>query len=76
MESEMSLTHFCTVHTNDGRDVDLEFDENGNLYIDKKRVVTESRFVLSGWQTFFGILASIGTFGAFIFEVLKHYCVV
>ena len=71
----MSLTLFCTVNTNDGRNVDLEFDENGNLFIDKKRVVTKSRFVLSGWQTFFGILASIGTFGTFLFELLKYYCV-
>ena len=71
----MTFHHFCDVDIGNGKQASLEFDDGGFLYIDRKKVQTESKFVLTRAQAIFGILASIGTFGTFVIELLKHFCI-
>ena len=63
-----------TIFTHNEGKGELGIDDKGNLYWNKKLVITESKISLNWWQSAFAILASISTAIIAIYTMLAYYC--
>ena len=60
-----------THNGDNGEEIVLGYDLSGNLYVNDKRVVMESKLKLGWALNSAAILAGIGTIGSFVLELLK-----
>ena len=60
-----------THNGDNGEEIVLGYDLNGNLYVNDKRVVMESKLKLGWLVNIAAVLAGIGAIGSFLLELLK-----
>lgn len=72
----MELTHFVTVTRNDGSDVVISVGNDGFLYVDGKKVLTQEKIKFSGFVTIAAIGGGLGAFGFFLIEAFKAWKVI
>ena len=60
-----------THNGDNGEEIVLGYDLNGNLYVNDKRVVMESKLKLGWAVNAAAILAGVGALGSFILELLR-----
>lgn len=49
----------------------IEYDMDGNLYLNGNKVITESKLTLSWWVSCSAVLGGVGAFGVFLLEGYK-----
>ena len=65
------LHEFVTHHTDKGKEIILSFDDDGYLYLDGKKVLTEQRVTLECWVNIAIGIGGLSTFGLLIVEIIK-----
>jgi hypothetical protein len=68
----MKLHPFYSFTDNNGVETEVCFGDDRNMYINGKKVVTESKLELAWWVNTAAILAGIGAFGSFALELFKY----
>ena len=67
----MKLHSFYTYTDDDGKETEVCVGDDRNMYINGKKIVTESKLELSWWVNIAAVFAGIGAFGSFGLELLK-----
>lgn len=67
----MQLHPFFNFTDGEGKKTELCVGDDRNMYINGKKIVTESKLELSWWVNVAAVFAAIGAFGSFGLELLK-----
>ena len=67
----MKLHRFYTYTDDDGKETEVCVGDDRNMYINGRKIVTESKLELSWWVNVAAVLAGIGAIGSFLLELLK-----
>lgn len=67
----MAIKEFMVHSDDNGSELKLGIDENGNLYVNNKRVITDTKIVLEGWVNGALFIGGLSTLGLFLLEFYK-----
>ncbi|MBU3612294.1 hypothetical protein [Polynucleobacter sp. MG-27-Goln-C1] len=67
----MNLHRFYTFTDDEGKNTELSVGDDRNMYINGRKIITESKLELSWWVNVAAVLAGIGAIGSFLLELLK-----
>lgn len=69
----MAIEIFQTIKSDVGSELHLGIDEHNNLYINNKKVITESRVVLNNVLNYAIIIGGYSTFGILVVEIINIF---
>jgi hypothetical protein len=68
-----NIEEFMSTQAKSGKEFALGIDENGNLYVNGKEVVTKQKFTLGWIINFSVVLGGLGAFVQGIVSLIEHF---